>query len=315
MAKSNVIKLPKRDLHATVSDTASFDDLCLNPTEYGIEFTNPRRTFSKADVKSLAEDIARVGVQNPLQVWRTADKDGKTRLVIIGGQRRYLALEMLREGKLKGVKAPKSLFDEVPVRVTDGLTATEARVRAFRDNSDHEQMTDYDLTVALADLVFELGGKGHQKEAVALIGKSTTWASRRLRAYENASEPLKKAWQAGKVPFDDVKDIASISDAKGAQQKKLTEYLDTRQSNAEGETRKSKAEAKKKLNKKEAAPKPERVKPGVLADMAAQLAGAKDDYLRGMHDMAKFALGELPMGKLDKSYKEHAAKLAKTDRK
>lgn len=310
MAKSNVTPISAARHSATTSETAAFDELILNPIDYGIEFRNPRRTFSKADVRTLAEDIANVGVKNPLQVWRTKDKDGKERLVVMGGQRRYLALELLRKGKIKAA-LPKNFFDEVPVRVTEGLTAADARIRAFRDNSDHEQVSDYDETVALADII-ELEDI-NQKEACKRLGKSTTWASRRLKAYRNACEPLKKAWKAGKVPFDDVKDLAEYEPDE--QPKRVQKYLDTREKNGDGGDRKSKADAKKTIDKKKkATPKAERVKPDVLREMAQMTEGVKDDYLRGIHDMAKFALGELPMGKLDKAWKDHAASLAKSDR-
>jgi len=106
---------------------------------------NVRKSNRDADIEELAENIAKVGLLQPVVVVRDGD-----RYELIVGQRRLLALQMLRErGKL-----PDTL---IPALVYPPLDREQKMILSLAENLQRKQLPFNDAVAAVGHLYQEYG--------------------------------------------------------------------------------------------------------------------------------------------------------------
>lgn len=202
-------------------------------------FTNPR-TSSGRDVRELAVDIGLHGLINPLVV-KEVGLDPQ-RLVVVAGSRRFRAISWLIEwfgphvtadararaldtGELgpsasslsrreveQLIMRALNLYTGVPVSVLPAsTTAEEVEGRALADNIHREDLSSYEIAAHLFELHHD-GASGVQ--LARLIGKSTTYVSRKLSAFRGAGRALKEAWEAGVISEERVQQLAELPHEK-----------------------------------------------------------------------------------------------------
>ena len=299
------------------TSTIPYKDLILA----GNGYENPRLSVDKVSIGELAQTILDHGLLQPLIVWKTLDPETKATIyVVVDGSRRYRAI-----GELTSKKHAAPLLAAVPVHMVEAPSATEARITGLTAHVQREELTSFELAKAVTDLV---GAGVKQKDMAKKLRKSPTWVSRQLSAYRYASEPVRKAWQAGKLPDDDVQHLASIkvvSDKTGkptkapdheAQDKQLEKILAKRQNGSRNERAEARQIAKgsKGSTKKSSgangvpAERTLRPSPEVLAryyDVAVK-AKQTNMYARGMRDALAFCLGKLGPGEFHEDWATHA---------
>jgi ParB-like chromosome segregation protein Spo0J len=269
-----------------MTETRPYGELKLTSED----FQNPRilnrSGLSKKDLRELALDIARRGLLYPLLV----DADG----LIIGGQRRYLAIGLIltEEGCLLGhvdehdayalaARCREFQRDGIPVRRIEG--DLDAAATALADNLHRADLSSFEVAERLAAFNSDEGGPTGA-ELARRIGKSKTYVSRMLKAWRGASPALKRAWSAGTIAYDTVKQIAELPTA---------------------EQPAAVARAERALERAKPGPKGSHGRPGVAALKAAHERlvdlcdrdddhGLPEDYLVGVRDALDFATGGKP---------------------
>lgn len=236
-------------------------------------FTNPRPGTNPGmdpkSIRELANDILANGLEQPLVVW-AAEMDRVVHNVVLRGQRRYQAIGLLiKEGKANGFE------DKVPVVYSTAKTLAEAMLSAIRDFVHGEPLT----TAELAEHMAKMRQMGYSGEDIAkALGKSPSWVSRILGAYEAATPELREQWQRGSVTDENAKALAKLPAA--AQAEAVREHVATR---AQG-GRKSKSTAREVAKAKSAAaapPKTSKKKPATpQANLFARRSPAEIDDLR-----------------------------------
>lgn len=209
-------------------------------------FTNPRRSSGR-DIRELAVDIGLHDLLNPLIVKEAQQappfKPFKNpTYAVVGGSRRWRAIAWLiewfgpyrvpselaraldlgelgpaatslsrREVEVLCARA-RDLYEKVPVLVLDpALTPAEVEGRALADNLHREDLSSYEIAMRL----FELHHGGMSGVQLArLIGKSTTYVSRKLSAFRGAGRELKAAWEAGDIAEERVQQLAELPHEK-----------------------------------------------------------------------------------------------------
>jgi ParB-like chromosome segregation protein Spo0J len=273
---------------------APLDKLLLE----GAGFRNPRVGLDKPGLKNFADDIESRGLTTPLKVWVGLTEGGeplkgdddKPIKVVISGLRRHSALSLLVEEK-RGNGYEKA----VPYIPFYG-TLLEARLEAMAENIQREDLSDFDTAVEIHSLV-EGGLK--QTQLVDKLNKSNAWISRLLKAYRAASQPVRTAWQMGKLTNEAVQNITALPEPK--QEAALIEQLKARASNKKSEIGKARAKGKKKAGQATRLPNSD------MKRLLADLAGVKKDktYLHGLHEGLLLAAGELEETDLAKPAKDH----------
>lgn len=183
-------------------------------------FTNPRQYsgLELEELRELALAIGRLGLLYPLLV----TKDG----LIIGGQRRFLAITLLRECLLlKTWKEELDLdeadwplfatraqdFWQVPVRIQEDESDLALEAAALADNLHRRDLATYEIAARVAFMHETRAATGAQ--IAMTIGKSPGYVSKMLKAWKNACPALHAAWRAGAVPYDTVKQLAELVQA------------------------------------------------------------------------------------------------------
>lgn len=215
--------------------TIPFAELSLS----GDDFENARSKsgLKKGEIKELAKTIANDGLLNPLIVWGEDN-------VILAGQRRYKAIEhLINEGEAG------DLEDAVPVHVCEAETLADAMVVSVLDNVAREDLSKYEEMVAYEQL---LESGLNQTQVAERTGRSKSYVSRSLGAWNKAGKSLKKALRDDKIPFDTFKDLAGYETDK-AQEEAMADYLAETGSGTRKEKGKARQKAKAKAGK--AAPK------------------------------------------------------------
>jgi ParB family transcriptional regulator, chromosome partitioning protein len=146
---------------------------------------NPRRTIDSSQIEALAQSIRADGVLQNLLV----HPEGKGKFRVVFGQRRYLALQLLRKRKQVPVDY------KVPVEIKSDLSADEALRLATVENIHREQMHPMDEAEAFAKL---LQAGGSVETIIDKTGFSTQTVKRRLALASLCAE-AKKAFVEGTI--------------------------------------------------------------------------------------------------------------------
>lgn len=294
--------------------------------------TNPRKQtgLSDSEIEELAVDILERGVLQEPVAQRFIDPDDTEKVVtvLLDGQRRKLAIDRLVEsGRLDrsngdDVVFVKHLYGPEPIPYTNEL-AVKAMLDALAMGKRRQGLSSYEETVHAAHLR-ESGATN--EEIGKAIERSPTWVSRMLSAYASATPQLAKTWEAGKLPDEQIKDLAKVADPE-KQIEALNETLKTRESGdraARGAAR-ANVKAKAPPPAARAVPKPgageasgetapsndgPRYHPQSKAAVA-ELVGlrrdfpAKDPYVKGFLDAAAFLGGYVLAHELPKAIERY----------
>lgn len=292
---------------AVTTQTRPYNKLVLDDS--GTGFANPRVRVDMREIGELAESIATEGLLYPLCVWETT-VDGERVNVVVEGGRRWRAIgKLLKEKRW-------TLADEVPIRVIKAQTVQEARVVALVGNVHRVDLSSYEVARSMAELRSD-GMK--QKDIARTIKKSKSWVSRKMAAWDHASPTVTGAWKAGWLPDEDVEALSSIRllDEKTGkllkepdhkeQDRRLEKLLAHRAVADDSGKVSRKAAGKARKIAKGGEPRGERPNGDKVRRYAETAADSKDAYVRGLHDMARYVLGEMPVGKFDKAWIKHAA--------
>lgn len=251
-------------------------------------FDNPRKRsgLSPAAIRRLARSIVENGLLYPLVV----SPEG----IILGGQRRYLALCEL-------IERPESLTSDendtlafarcheydtegIPVVIAqEAEDVADARMIALADNEHRSQLSSYELAIEVYRLTTE--HKKSRAEIARTIGRSKSYVSRLNKAVVQSGRELRRAWAADRIPFERVKEIAELSedDQKAVVDQELAE---------------------RKVHNGRPAPKKARHRGGHgrpgIDEVKARLKRAQerlgdegdDEYTRGILDALAFVAGE-----------------------
>ena len=152
---------------------------------------NPRKTFDKAALEELAENIKKVGLIQPITVRPVEDgvkicKDGSTmdyRYEIVCGERRWRACNI---AELK----------EIPCIVRE-MTDDEAYDAMITENLQRKDVDPIEEAFAFAELM-KRGGKA--KDIAARFGKSERFVQDRIRL-NGLIDELKIVVTAGRMPI------------------------------------------------------------------------------------------------------------------
>lgn len=238
-----------------------------------VGFENAREHFDKASLKSLAASIQAAGLKYPLQIWETTH-EGKVLHVVVDGSRRTKAIEMILDEK-----PSHPLSKGVPVRMIQAKNLIQARYAAAACNMQRENLTSYEMAQEMYRLK-ELGET--QKSIAANLNRSEAWVSRKISAYEGAGAALKKAWRQTLLPDEAVEEFATLGENE--QIVAVEEALTSRGSEGRSQARKKQKRRAKKLKRASGAE--------IQALILTAERAAKDQrYIRGMLDMALFAIG------------------------
>lgn len=187
-------------------------------------FDNPRkhRGLDPDSILELGCSIIRHGLLSALIV----EADG----LIIGGQRRYLAICAIREQpdavleharKAFGEDAAAEIAELLPFRarqlaqVPIIIPSAQRDEAALVDNLLREDLTTYEVAGELA----RMAGDGAGVRAIARrICRDKASVSRLLTAWRQAGPELRSAWQAERIPFTRVRELAELpADAQASE--------------------------------------------------------------------------------------------------
>jgi ParB/RepB/Spo0J family partition protein len=248
----------------------------------GAGFENPRTDsgLDDASIKELAEDIEARGLLHPLTIWPAteAGTDLRTRYVVIDGQRRYLAIQRLIEDGNWPADRP------VPHRLYPAPTIGEAREAALASALHRQDLSTYEIAVALAKL------EGTPAEIAARVGKSRDYVYFLLRVHKHVSDETRARWRAGTITaadaYEEIRKRRPVADP-------VIEATYRAMGSGMGATAYAKRSAELEEEPEEGAPR-ERPKLPDLRKLLRTLnkKSPPNEYAAGALDMLRFVLGE-----------------------
>lgn len=179
---------------------------------------NPRQTFDRERLNSMAQSLKHLGMMNPLTV---RVKDGQKGYFLVAGERRYKA------AKIAG-------FKTVPVRIkpyTDG----QAVYARFTENAQQERLNPLEFAQSIQNMIGQTierpasEGKPAKPEVVnakiaAEIAKVSPGAVSQYLALLTLPKPIQEDIRVGKVSFAQARVICGEKEhaAQMALYKKIT---------------------------------------------------------------------------------------------
>ena len=91
------------------------------------------KIYELSGIESLAENIKEYGLNQNLEV-NEIEENGEKIYRLIGGHRRFKAIQLLREQGLG------ENFDKIPCKVERNLSELEEKIRLLKSNSDTREM-------------------------------------------------------------------------------------------------------------------------------------------------------------------------------
>jgi hypothetical protein len=296
-------------------------------------WVNPR-SFTGLDAKSineLGDDIRHRGIMMPLKIQKVRVPNEKKVLeLVLDGQRRVVAAPkagLKPSSKILVVDYSDEVID------LDLVSSTKLLLDMMALGNFRETISTYEQAEAADRL--RVDGR-----SLAEIGKalrrSESWISRMISARRKATPQLLSDWRAGKLTDEMFKDLAEVAQAD--QGNALKEALDTR-ANGKSTGRAAKAEARarvKEVSQKAKAEKPKKEpkRKGKAAAKAASSASTAlvrnnvpsraelqelvdmlkkrpptSDYVLGIRDAVRYAVGELMIGGFAKAWRTYLARV------
>lgn len=247
-----------------------------------------------------------LGIKEPLKVIQVIEPGGAVRILVIDGQRRYLASKAIGNDD---ALVPVVYIEPEPVMLTKELV-TRLLMIALDTVATRAGLGSYELL----DSARRLRDGGCKLAEIALrIGRSESWVSKMIKAYDAAHTSLVLSWRRGAVTDEQFKDLAGLSEQDVKEVISAREQGDLAGARALAKEAKAKAGAKAdtptELNE-DAPPKPARTVRGpqqelpgtkpkppsraVMDDFLSMPAKVPvtSDYVKGLFDGALYATGQ-----------------------
>lgn len=157
-----------------------------------IAFCFSRET--KRDIDALCQDIARVGLLNPLIVMKE-----KGRYVILDGKKRFQAIRKLTRRKM----LPRTL-NKVPCIVTDRISISEHK------SAKPILLSDQDLAAGITQMV----GLGSTPKEAGLKYQCSSEIVSKALSLENLHQKLREAFASGTINLEQAAAFATLPNPK-----------------------------------------------------------------------------------------------------
>jgi hypothetical protein len=314
-------------------------DLIVDHTNW----QNPRTItgLDDSEIAELGADIKARGIQVALNVQKITTKGGGVSNLVLDGQRRFLAAS---EFLPKDADIPVVDRSIEPIELTPEA-ADQLMLDVLAIGTKREGLSSYELS----EVAERLRKRGRTLGEIGrAIGRDESWVSKILKARSTATTKLMHKWRKGEVTDEQFKDLAAVKDPE-KQSEATKEVVKLRESGDQAEARvraKEIAETAKRETKtnghatnghssvpkvavtgdqvpmfedrskpaKPAPAKPEAKKMtsrAVLEDLLglADKRPATHDYVKGVMDGVRFALGEIGPEEFSKAWKIYLARV------
>ena len=179
MARSNIEGVTRKDLQMITN-------LNLIQVEEGF---NHRQEFDPIKMRSLADSIKEHGVQVPIAI-RKDSANKKQPFIIIDGERRFRAVQMLKADGVKDLPAIPAVIQQ--------CDEDQAFIFSSIANLERDDINPAEESVIVQRL--DKMGKS-AKEIAQICSRTTQWVSTRL-SVAGSSTSVKKAIEDGDLPVD-----------------------------------------------------------------------------------------------------------------
>ncbi len=302
---------------------------------------NPREFtgLDSEDIEVMGTSIKTKGIVEPLKVARVKVTNGEVADLVVDGQRRVLGA---REVLAKDAPIPVVDLVDEPIELTED-NIDMLLEKAFT-TLEREGLSSFELTSA----ALRWKARSKTGEWIAKrINRSPSWVSKFLKARESASPKLLHRWRKGEITDEQFKDLAEVKD-QAKQDEKAKEVVEARKSGDLTEARiraKEVKETERVQNghnktrepvvkpvvtggqmtidgaeeKTVRADKPDRPAPPKktapnrvvleeLVDVAAKRPPTSD-YVKGLVDGVKYAIGAIEPGDFGKAWRQYIARI------
>lgn len=312
-----------------MSDSGSASSARLvNPRDLELDhqfWKNPRTTtgLDKSSRKQFAVEVATRGVFVPVLVQRVYNGDGQIHDLVLDGQRRTL-------GAIAAGLEEIPVIDLSPTPIhLDDVTSTKLMMDVLAAGHHRKGLSTYEES----EVAVNLRKQGIEMAAIGkAIGRDASWVSRFLKARGAADDKLLASWRSAKITDEQFKDLASVEPEK--QKEALADAVELR-----GKGRAGKAEARARTKEAKASAKPAKAKkskkdgrvvkgpqlnlPVVTKGTAkptsrvmleeilamAEKKAPQHDYVKGLMDGVRHALGMLEPSGFAASWRAYLARL------
>lgn len=167
--------------------------------------------YSLSEIPALADNIATVGLQQPLRVRKHPTTEG--RFVVVSGHRRRAALEELSK------EDPERWAEVACIVQTEAVSPALQQLQLIYANSGTRKLSSSDMSeqaVQVEKLLYQLQQEGHEfpgrmRDHVAKVMQTT---NTKLATLKKIREHLAECWQPlykkGKLPENTAYEIAKI---------------------------------------------------------------------------------------------------------
>ncbi|MAP23693.1 MAG: hypothetical protein CL582_22415 [Alteromonadaceae bacterium] len=198
--------------------TFNFDDIERNADG----FQNCRKA-NAFDVENLRESIKKEGLLNPPIVRVYKDGDGKMRVVLLAGYRRYQAIyEERNEMREKG-EDTSSFYDEIRCSIFHG-SLNDAQARNLSENMQRQTLNKADTMEAISKLCESVGT---QEEVAVKLSISQAQVSILTSTYYGLCTEVFEALRNDRIRLNQAKKLAKVLNPDGSPDiKEQTELLE-----------------------------------------------------------------------------------------
>lgn len=327
--------------HTLTARTTPLDKLRLEVPGW----INPREFtgLSSESIGEMGESIKVKGIVEPPKVAQIQLAPNEIVDLVVDGQRRVLGA---RDVLTKSAPIPVVDLSPDPIIAVNGVLTPDQvdwlLIRAFT-TLEREGLSSFELVQAAT----RWKKRGKTGEWIGnIIGRSASWVSKMLKARETASDKLLAQWRKGEVTDEQFKELAELKDP-AKQEAATKEVVDARKSGDRTEARvraKEFKEAERATNghnkkgtkapvikpavagpqltldgKEETPPKadkpdrpkltaPNKVVLQELVDVAAKRPPTAD-YVKGIVDGVKYALGMIEPGDFNKAWAQYVNRI------
>ena len=171
------------------------------------------KIYELSGIESLAENIKEYGLNQNLEV-NEIEENGEKIYRLIGGHRRFKAIQLLREQGLG------ENFDKIPCKVERNLSELEEKIRLLKSNSDTRELTNEEkrkqneeITKLVKEYAEATGKKINVKKEVA---KQTGQDIKTVERYDNINNrlipQLQEYFDNRKISFSDAYKFAVLDE-------------------------------------------------------------------------------------------------------
>lgn len=245
---------------------------------------NPRlfTGLDDADIQALASDIQGrstssdeglfAGINEPLLVVQIKGKN--TELLVLDGQRRYLATQVAFPQKNDGVLVPVVDREPEPVEWSQALAQRYLR-EVLKVVTLRQGLSAFELSESAVRLRAsndeDTGNVMSLVKIAGIIGRSESWVSKIVGARAVASPKLLDRWRKGEISEEQFRDLATGT--KGAEQDQAADKVAEARAGGDKAGARQSAKEKKEIARREAQAKKDKAK----ADKEAAKAKKKAD--------------------------------------